>query len=60
MLGTIFCGNRLSEDEYTRFDNLDKEDEQDLGIPLTDLEPPVIYNKQALKPFMKVSFQRKF
>jgi hypothetical protein len=53
------AANELSEDEYARFDNLDEEDEQDLGISLTDLEPPVISNKQALKPFMEVRFQRK-
>jgi hypothetical protein len=51
--------NELSEDEYRRFDDLDEEDEKDLGVSLADLEPPVISNKQALKPFMEVRFQRK-
>jgi hypothetical protein len=53
------AANELSEDDYRRLANLDEEDEQDLGISLDDLEPPVIYDKQALKPFMQVRFQRK-
>jgi hypothetical protein len=53
------AANELSEDDYRRLTNLDEEDEQDLGISLNDLEPPVIYDKQALKPLMQVRFQRK-
>jgi hypothetical protein len=52
------AANELFEDEYRRFDNLDEEDEQDLGISLVNLQPPVINEKQNLKPFMKVGFQR--
>ena len=53
------AANELNEDDYKRLANLDEEDEQDLGVSLNDLEPPVIYDKQVLKPFMKVRFQRK-
>jgi hypothetical protein len=53
------AANELLEDDYRRLANLDEEDEQDLGISLNDLEPPVIYDKQALKSFMKVRLQRK-
>ncbi len=53
------ASNELSEDEYRRFENLDEEDEQDLGVSLVNLEPPVIKEKQNLKPLMKVRFQRK-
>lgn len=52
------ASNELSEDEYRRFKDLDEEDEQDLGVPLVNLEPPVIKEKQNLQPLMKVRFQR--
>lgn len=53
------AANELLEDEYSRLNNLDEEDEQDLGVFLADLQPPAINEKQDLKPLMKVRFQRK-
>jgi hypothetical protein len=53
------AANELSEDDYRRLANLDEEDEQDLGISLNELKPPFIYDKQELKPLMKVRFLRK-
>ena len=54
----VSAANELLEDEYVRFNNLDKEDEQDLGFPLVNLKMPFIHEEQDLKPFMKVRFQR--
>ncbi len=38
---STFAGFILSEDEYIRFERMDEEDEQEIGIKLTEIQPPV-------------------
>src|ERR1044072_4410204 len=44
----------LVEDEFTRFCNLDEEDEQDLGVPLIQSKPPTGDSEAELLPQMYV------
>ncbi|KJH73466.1 hypothetical protein [Aliterella atlantica] len=55
---TIYCEDEaaaaieLMEDEYGRFESLDTEDEQELGIDLNRLQPPSVNKKEDLRILM--------
>jgi hypothetical protein len=48
----------LIEDEYGRFESLDAEDEQELGIDLHHLRPPTVREKGDLRILMNPRFPR--
>jgi hypothetical protein len=50
----------LMEDEYGRFESLDAEDEQELGIGLQRLQSPIVKDKEDLRILMNPRFQRQF
>jgi hypothetical protein len=61
---TIYCKDEaaaaieLMEDEYSRFESLGAEDEQELGVDLNRLQPPSADKKEDFRILMSIRFQR--
>lgn len=48
----------LAEDEYIEFDDLDRDDEQRIGVPLSSIKPPSGKTDAELLPQMYVANEK--